>query len=356
MLPPRSSLLLAALVTAGALLVAPLAILAPSSATASATTGGVAVAGSADGSSTMERKPRRAKDPRRRLGLFVDPRMPAAQQGAAYRKIARQPQALWFTDYYPTSSVRSAALDYLRRAKAARKTPTMVVYAIPGRDCGQHSAGGLGSPAAYRAWVRQLAKGIRVSRAKPLLVLEPDAIGFYADNSACAGTRPWPALLKYAARTLTRSGAWVYIDSAHSDWSNANGGVPGRAALLKKSGIRYARGFSTNVSNFRTTASEQAYARTLLRELRKVGMQGKRYVVDTSRNGTASPVAGDVINPTWARLGPAPRLRFRGPFDGTLWVKHPGESDGPVNSSATSGQWCDQLADRLLGRPESPGC
>lgn len=352
MLPPRSSLLLA-LVTVGALLIAPLAVLAPSSASASAP---VAATASGGDSSTAERKPKRAKDPRKRLGLFVDPRMPAAHQGAAYRTIARQPQALWFTDYYPTSSVRSAAVDYLRRAKAARKTPTMVVYAIPGRDCGQHSAGGLASPAAYRAWVRQLAKGIRVSRTKPLLVLEPDAIGFYADNSACPGTRPWPALLTYAAKTLTRAGAWVYIDSAHSDWTNANGGVPGRAALLKRSGIRYARGFSTNVSNFRTTASEQAYARTLLRELRKVGVKGKRYVVDTSRNGAARPVDGDVINPTWARLGAAPRLRFTGAFDGTLWVKHPGESDGPVNSSATSGQWCDQLADRLLGRPESAGC
>ncbi len=338
----------------GALLTAPLA--APTPAAASASASASASVGSVDSPSAPVTAARKARDPRKRLGLYVDPRMPAAQQGAAYRRISRQPQALWFTDYYPTSSVRAAARDYLGRAKAARKTPTMVVYAIPGRDCGQHSSGGLAGPAAYQKWVRQLAKGIRASRAKPLLVLEPDAIGFYADNSACVGTRSWPALLKYASRTLTRAGAWVYLDAAHSDWTNANGGVPGRAALLKKSGIRYARGFSTNVSNFRSTATEQAYAGTLLRELRKVGVKGRKYVVDVSRNGAANPVSGDVINPTWARLGPAPRLRFKGAFDGTLWIKHPGESDGPVNSSAPSGQWCDQLADRLLGRPESPGC
>ena len=85
-------------------------------------------------------------------------------------------------------------------------------------------------------------------------------------------------------------------------------------------------------------------------------MKGKRYVVDTSRNGYASPVGGDVLNPTWARLGKAPRLVFDGAFDGTLWVKHPGESDGRVNGGSSSGEWCDMLADRLLGRSDRSSC
>jgi endoglucanase len=85
-------------------------------------------------------------------------------------------------------------------------------------------------------------------------------------------------------------------------------------------------------------------------------VKGVKYVIDTSRNGGASPVSGDVINPTWARLGARPRLVFEGALDGTLWVKHPGESDGPVNGGPSSGQWCDTLADRLLGRPESSTC
>ncbi|MEI5673481.1 MULTISPECIES: glycoside hydrolase family 6 protein [unclassified Nocardioides] len=342
MLPRRLALL-----AAGLLLTAPLHAVTPASAEAAPVAAPV--------EKVVAKK--KAKDPRKRLGLFVDPRMPAAQQGSAYQPIARQPQALWFTDYYATGSVAGAARDYLGRAKAARKTPMMVVYAIPGRDCGQHSAGGLRTPAAYKKWVRQVAKGIKRSQAKPLLILEPDAIGFYADNTSCAGTRSWPALLSYASRTLTKAGAWVYLDSAHSNWSNANGGVPGRAALLKRSGIRWARGFSTNVSNFRTTAAEQAYANTLLRELRKVGVKGKKYVVDTSRNGrSGGPLDGRVINPTWARLGAAPKLRFKGAFDGTLWVKHPGESDGPECGGPSSGQWSNLLADRLLGRVPDGGC
>ncbi len=333
-----------ALLTAGILLTAPLA------AVPSAAAPDPAVVAHAE-----KQKPKKKKDPRKSQGLFVDPRMPAAQEGPSYAAIAKRAQALWFTDYYPTASVASAARDYLGRAKAAKKTPMMVVYAIPGRDCGQHSSGGLADGAAYKKWITQLAKGIKGS--KPLLVLEPDAIGFYADNTSCPGTAPWPGLLSYAAKRLTKAGAWVYLDSAHSNWTNANGGIPGRAALLKRSGIGYARGFSTNVSNFRTTAAEKAYAASLLRELKKLGVKGKKYVVDTSRNGAAGGPQDDrVINPTWARLGAPPKLQFKGAFDGTLWVKHPGESDGPECGGPSSGQWSDLLADRLLGRDVGATC
>ncbi|WP_300391345.1 glycoside hydrolase family 6 protein, partial [uncultured Nocardioides sp.] len=95
----------------------------------------------------------------------------------------------------------------------------------------------------------------------------------------------------------------------------------------------------------------------MVRQLRKLGVKGVKYVVDTSRNGAKLPVDGDVINPTWARIGQKPRLRFDKAFDGTLWVKHPGESDGTVNGGPASGQWCDLLADRLLGDEKSQnGC
>lgn len=331
-----------ALLAAGALLLAPLA---PAPVSASPASDPVTV----HAEKQKPKKPKK-KDPRTKRGLYVDSRMPAAQQGPAYASIGKRPQALWFgNEYYPTSTVASVAREYTRLAEKAGKTPVLVVYSIPDRDCGQYSSGGLPGGSAYRQWVNQLAKGIKGS--KPLVIVEPDAIPFYGQGT-CANGSSRLALIKHAAKVLTKAGAWVYLDAGHSDWRPYDG----RAALLKKAGMKYARGFSTNVSNFRTLASEQAYAAELLRGLRALGVKGKKYVVDTSRNGNPDPVNGDVINPTWARVGAPPKLRFQGPFDGTLWVKHPGESDGTVNSSAYSGQWCDQLADRLLGRPESPGC
>lgn len=302
----------------------------------------------------------RAEDPRRSRGLYVDSRMPAHQQGQSYASIARRAQALWLgSEYYPTDRVAHVVRDYLEPAEAAERTGTLVVYSIPDRDCGQHSAGGLPGVDAYKSWVTQVGEGIGDS--SPLLILEPDALPFYHQGE-CGDAEDRVSLLRWAVRELSKAGAWVYIDIGHSGWTTGDttsDDTPwdGRAELLKKAGVADARGFSTNVSNFRRTRDEQDYAAWMVRELRGLGVRGVKYVVDTSRNGAKRPVDGDVINPTWARLGRAPGLVFDGALDGTLWVKHPGESDGTRNGGPSSGQWCDLLADRLLGDEDSSaGC
>lgn len=290
------------------------------------------------------------KDPRKTRGLFVDRRMPVFGQGSRYTKIAGKSQALWLgIEYYPTDRVRAVVEEYVGMAAEARKTPVLVVYSIPDRDCDQHSAGGAADGAAYRVWVKQVAAGVKGS--KPLLVLEPDAIPFIGDPG-CEDVADRVSLLRFAVKKLSTAGAWVYLDAGHSDWRPYDG----RALLLKQAGVALARGIATNVSNFRSLRDELAYGAQLRADLAGLGVTGVKQVVDTSRNGAADPVAGDVINPTWARVGRAPKLVFDGALDGRLWVKHPGESDGPVNGGPGSGQWCDLLADRLLGLGESPTC
>ena len=295
-----------------------------------------------------------AKDPRRTRGLFVDPLMPAVKQGGAYRqRIGSKAQAFWVVpEAYPTRQVRAKVLAYAKRANAANKTPMVVIYGIPGRDCGQYSSGNpIRTATQYRTWVAQIAKALRKQRA--LVIVEPDALPLFSSPVASCATKPagWRGMLRSATKQLSRSGAWVYLDAGHSNWTP----YTTRAAELKRSGIAYARGFSTNVSNFRTTAAEKRYAGALLQGLRTLKVRGKHYVIDTSRNG-AAPSTDEVINPTWARVGRAPRLVLEGSFDGTLWVKHPGESDGNANGGPSAGQWCDLLADRLLGRSGSGNC
>ena len=296
------------------------------------------------------------KDPRKRLGLFVDPKMPAYQQGGVYReRIGKVAQAFWvIPEAYDTDAVRAKVEEYTGDARAARKTPVLTVYGIPGRDCGMYSSGNpLTTAAEYRGWIKQLARGLE--KKKALVVLEPDALPLFSSSVQACPEKPagWKGMLAFASKRLSQSGAWVYLDAGHSNWTPNDD----RPAYLKAAGVKYARGISTNVSNFRRTADEKAYALKMLRGLKKLGIKGKRYVVDTSRNGaTPSSDGFDVINPTWARVGAKPRLVFDGAFDGTLWVKHPGESDGTVNGGPPSGQWCDFLADRLLGRPESDRC
>jgi endoglucanase len=304
-------------------------------------------------STAAARTTARARDPRRTRALYRDPKSSAARQGAAYAAIGRRPAAKWFTnEAYPQRKVTVAVRSHLTRATRARRTATLVVYAIPHRDCGQYSSGGLANGRAYRRWVSAFARGVRVVRgSKPIIILEPDAVAQHGQAS-CASPRDRLSLLRFATRTLTRAGAWVYLDAGHSNYTPYDT----RPTMLKSAGVAYARGISTNVANFRTLADEKAYAQVLVRQLRGLGVRGTRYVVDTSRNGAAEPVAGDVINPTWARLGARPRLVFQGAFDGTLWVKSPGESDGNANGGPAAGRWCDLLADRLLGRGEGNGC
>jgi hypothetical protein len=57
--------------------------------------------------------------------------------------------------------------------------PIFVVYNVPGRDCGQHSAGGLKTADLYRRWIRKVAAGIGENGA--VVVVEPDSLGL-VDN------------------------------------------------------------------------------------------------------------------------------------------------------------------------------
>ena len=292
----------------------------------------------------------RSSDPRFKRGLFVDDRMKAANAGSAFQRIGKRAQPLWITDYYQRpADARAAVSGYTSRAADAGKTPLLVIYNIPGRDCGLYSAQQQQINARYyKSWVTQAAKGI--GKTKPIVILEPDAlpfIGFEGCNQSA--TAKWPSLLKHATRKLTKAGAWVYIDAGHSGWRS-----PKRmASLLTKSGIRSARGFATNVANSRTTANETKYAKSLIKKLKQRNAKGVRYVMDTSRNGAGSkgPANGDVCNPTAARLGADPKLVFKGAFDGRLWVKLPGESDGPCNGGPGSGEFFPTGACRLMRGP-----
>ncbi|KQW47697.1 hypothetical protein ASC77_14810 [Nocardioides sp. Root1257] len=292
-------------------------------------------------------KPAAKKDPRKTRGLFVDPLMKAAQAGAEFRPIGKRAQPLWITDYYHSpGAAKRATAGYVKRAAKAHKTPLLTVYNIPDRDCGMYSSqDDQITDGYYRRWVTKLAAGIGSS--KPIVILEPDAIPFIG-NPACTGVGNRLGLLAFAAKKLTKAGAWVYLDAGHSGWQTPEHMAP----LLKKAGIRYTRGFSTNVANTRATVDEQVYAKGLIGQLRKVGVKGSHYVIDTGRNGAGrnGPANGDVCNPQAARLGAKPQLVFKGAFDGNLWVKNPGESDGDganCSGGPPSGTWWPDYA-RLL--------
>jgi endoglucanase len=238
-------------------------------------------------------------------------------------KVAQNPSAYWLVGGDPAragSIVDGAAGGYA----------VLVAYNIPDRDCEGPSQGGAGSPEEYQSWVDGVSSSLAGKEAA--VVLEPDALAL---NCAPAVT----SLLSYAVDSLRQNpGVAVYIDAGHSAWIGA-GEMVNR---LRAAGVEQATGFSVNVSNFQPTGSALDYGRNI-----SAGLGGKPFVIDTSRNGQGARQPGDWCNPAGAGLGEAPTAATGDDaVHAFLWVKRPGESDGPCGQCASvqAGQFCTTYA------------
>lgn len=247
-----------------------------------------------------------------------------AADASVARTIAARPSSVWLGDWLSPTSLRTTVDRHLAAARAQGATPVFVTYAIPERDCGSYSAGGL-TPSAYGSWSRVLADTLEGHRAA--VIVEPDAL---AQSVSCPGADRSTRLrlIRTAVHDLSAAGAAVYIDAGHEAWI-----APATmAGLLRDAGIADARGFSLNVSNHYPTSGERAYAEQLR------ARAGGHYVIDVSRNGRGT--TGEWCNATRAGLGPDPTVVRDGTgLDALLWVKLPGESDGTCNGGPTAGTW-----------------
>ncbi|WIB77588.1 glycoside hydrolase family 6 protein [Curtobacterium sp. MCPF17_002] len=252
---------------------------------------------------------------------------------AVARAVAARPSSTWLGDWLSTAALRTTVARHLSAAADQGKTPVFVTYAIPGRDCGSFSAGGL-TPGAYGTWNRVLADTLRGHRAA--VIVEPDAL---AQLSTCPGADATQRtkLIRAAVHDLAGAGASVYIDAGHENWI-----APAKmATLLREAGVAEARGFSLNVSNSYATAGERAYGEQLRR------LVGGHYVIDVSRNGRGA--TGEWCNARAAGVGQDPAVvNDATGLDALLWVKLPGESDGTCNGGPAAGQWFPAGAAALL--------
>jgi endoglucanase len=279
--------------------------------------------------------------------FFIDPYSNARRQADEWRysrpadaaqmeKLAGQPQADWFGEW--SGAIRTAVANRAFTIRAAGALPVFVAYNIPLRDCGGYSGGGASSPDAYRSWIRGFAAGL--GSGSSAVILEPDALpGMDCLSSADRQTRL--ALLADAVEVLSvQSGASVYIDAGHSHWQSATE----MANRLRSAGVDRARGFSLNVSNTFPTAEQRAYGDSISG---LVG--GKRFVIDTSRNGLGSN--GEWCNPPARALGDRPTASTEDPVaDAYFWIKRPGESDGTCNGGPPAGVWWAEYALGLAQR------
>ncbi|MET9395748.1 glycoside hydrolase family 6 protein [Streptomyces sp. NPDC006624] len=280
-----------------------------------------------------------------RSPFWVDQQSPAARQARLWqrqgrsqdatliRRIADQPVALWPPgELDPGPMVRAAA----SAANREGKTAVFVAYNIPHRDCGQHSAGGAADGDAYREWIGKFADAL--GEAEALVVLEPDAVAHVVDGCTPAEYHAEREQLlgEAIARLKRQPNTKVYLDAGNADWIREPDKL---VEPLKRAGIEQADGFALNVSNFQTNEVTRRYGGRLA-----AALGGKRYVVDTSRNGKG-PLPGVWCNPPGRALGTPPTTATGAPgVDAYLWIKRPGESDGTCEGGPAAGRWWPRYA------------
>lgn len=272
---------------------------------------------------------------------------PGDSRAAVIRdKIASQPQARWFANFNP-STVQSEVSGFIGAANAVQQIPVLSVYEITNRDCGGASAGGAPDLNQYQTWVSNFARGLGSQTV--IIILETDSLALQTCLSGGEISARNQALTT-ATQTIKAANpnAKVYLDGGHSTWNSAGE----TANRLRAAGVQYADGFFTNVSNFNSTSGEVNFGRAVISALASMGIQGKRQVIDTSRNGGAS---GDwcADDNTDRRIGQYPTTNTGDSnIDAYLWVKPPGEADG---CRYTAGSFQPDLAYSLAnGVPNPP--
>lgn len=257
----------------------------------------------------------------------------AEEDAAQY--LAAQPTAYWLTpEIDPIGEVGARVLHLASEARAQDAALTVVVYGLPERDCGQHSAGGLDG-ADYEVWTTEIGQALgSVRDVQKIVVLEPDSLALAPE---CGNVDARTSQLHDAVGRLTGVDTWVYLDGGHSAWLSAEE----MAELIAEVDVSgEVRGFATNVSNFNPTAEEFAYAHEIAQIL-----GGGHALIDTSRNGAgATP---DWCNPPDRLVGDPGGTYGDGVVDTNLWIKPPGESDGECNGGPAAGAWWPEASVEL---------
>lgn len=290
----------------------------------------------------VDREPTYAplRHPFRGAALAVDQNSQAADwqraHGASWLDpITGTPQAWWLTG--PRDITGLAAL--LERTRRQGALPVLVAYHIPNLDCAGpgHGAAHAG---AYTAWVEQIVAAARGTRAA--IVLEPDAVAAECFDTARG------ELLSAAVARLADAGHYVYLDAGHPRWRPAEE----MAQRLHAAGIARAEGFAVNVSNRQSTADSHRYAVSL-----STLVGDREAVIDTSRNGLQAPPADQWCNPARQGLGERPTTDpGLDRVAALLWVKRPGESDGPCGGGPQAGAFTPRQAQALIvNAPWVPG-
>jgi len=210
-------------------------------------------------------------------------------------KIARRPLAFWFGAWDSDSGAGQSVRQFIQQTTGGDPNvlSQVVVFRMdPWEACGLAPSGA--EQRSYRHWINSFAAGIGSSRVA--LILQPDM-----PFAMCAASRAPLQLVAYAAQRLSAlPHTTVYVDAGAHYWPSFSQAV----SMLEQSGVRYARGFSLNTTEYDSTGGELEYGARLVQALAAAGLPGKHFVINTAENGSPflnGQYPGNVGNPRVCR-------------------------------------------------------
>ena len=253
-------------------------------------------------------------------------------------KIFEHPVAFWYGAKKGKNAYKNLEHSLKRFLKRTSPClPYFVIYNLPNRDIGQYSKGGAQDSTEYLLFLQEFCKGIQGH--KPIVIFEPDALP-HTTMMTPTEAQYRINLMKEGINILSEeSEALVYADIGHSNWLDPRHAGE-RISSVSNSRLR---GFSVNVSNYRTTEESMKWALKVC-EYR----ENDCFVIDTSRNGNG-PHGNDWCNPPGRSLGLPPTCNTgNDKCDAFLWVKIPGESDGKGNGGPRAGRFWGKMGSELV--------
>jgi len=337
-----------------------------------------------------------AANPFKGARFYVDPefarmvaRVPAsgADDTARMKKMAAFPTAVWL-ESLETAKLAGPTLDDALKQEAAGGgpiVPVFVIYNLPNRDCAAEGSRGelfvdKGGEALYQTqFIDVIAAAFAAHPSQKIaVILEPDSLPNLVTNielpTCAAAEQVYRRGVAYAISKLSMPNVFIYMDAAHAGWLGWPKNLPKAVTVFKEvlaqaGGADRIRGFALNVSNYDPSREPNAkksgpddpsqdelgYASDLAAGLAKVGITGKGFIIDTSRNGKGGirSTPGNWCNVKGAGLGARPTAAPAPNIDAYFWVKTPGESDGTADRKAARFDENCVSDDAMPGAPEA---
>lgn len=269
-------------------------------------------------------------------------------------RLALQPQAVWLGWETPPNQVQAQTAGVVAASQNANPNALTEFATFELNPWENQLVNGVDEPAVHgswnvradEAWYRNMAAGIGSARA---LVIEQVDLPVALKIPSTAPER----IDTYGARVLSANPhTTVYIDGGTTGWLSA----AKDAQLLIRNGIRYARGFALDDTDYDPTATEDKFGAQIVAELAKRGVRGKHFIVNTDENGqpyrpwqvpgkgindaprchgriqiacqrTGIPPTTDVASLLW-QLPKAAAIAAKRYCDGYVWSGQPWETDG----------------------------